>query len=167
MSTTNNKIEDKEFDVKAFNKVFEEQQAKLKEDSKKREEETLKKLNEAKKDVSLISLSIGEILINTKDAWFDILDDLLQYKFGWDILTKNNRLFYIGLTLAVMAIIFYLYEIFTDEEKTKEINVSKQIIEIHHIGNENNIDDDSETITKPNTTKYSGESTNQQNSKKD
>lgn len=134
--SNSNKSQDKEFDVKAFNKAFEEQQAKLKEETQKQEEVTLSKMNEQPKEKSLTSLSVGEILINTKDAWFDILDDILHYKIGWEILTKNNRLFYIGITIATLAIIFYLYEIFTEEEKVKKIPINKNIIEIRHIDNE-------------------------------
>ena len=78
----------------------------------------------------IYQLSVGEILIGIKDTWFEIIDDLLQQRFSLSIFTKGNRLFFIGLTIAIIVLIVYLYEILTeDEEVKKETNIKED----HHI----------------------------------
>lgn len=52
--------------------------------------------------------SISQMLIGIKDTWFDIIDDLLSDKFYTETFTKNNRLFYIGLTIVLLVIFIYL-----------------------------------------------------------
>jgi hypothetical protein len=58
-----------------------------------------KKLDELNKPIveeAPYNLPIGEIAIKTKDAIFNIIDDLLNFNFSWDVLTKENRLFLQG-----------------------------------------------------------------------
>ena len=73
--------------------------------------EKLDKLNVPKKVTPIYRDSLGQILIDTKDALFQILDDLLQHKFTLDTFIKDNRLFYIGMILIFIASFMYLYTI--------------------------------------------------------
>jgi hypothetical protein len=67
---------------------------------------------------NLTNLSLYQILINTKDAWFYLLDDLLEQRFEIETFTKNNRLFYIGLTLIFFASILYIYVLLASDSET-------------------------------------------------
>lgn len=53
-------------------------------------------------------LSFYETMVKIKDTWFGILDDLLHQQFYIETFTKENRLFYIGLTLVLVVILIYL-----------------------------------------------------------
>ncbi len=46
---------------------------------------------------------IGILLVDTKDSLFNTMDDLLKYGFQMDTFTKDNRLFYLGITLIFIA----------------------------------------------------------------
>ena len=99
------------FDVKEFNKVYNDYISKKKESILEQEERRLDRLNNMKEYIPLHQLSVGQHLINTKDTWFDILDDLLQFRFNIRTFNKQNRLFYIGLTLLIIATCTYIYKI--------------------------------------------------------
>lgn len=119
-----------DFDVIEFNKRFEQEKELTKTRIKELEQERLNKLNVETKEKKITELTVVEILIGIKDAWFDLIDDLLQQRFSINTFTKNNRLFYIGATIAIIAIILYLYELFTTEPMPKE---KKKIIQIYHM----------------------------------
>ena len=53
---------------------------------------------------SPLNKPIGQILIDTKDSLFNTLDDILKNGLHIDTFTKDNRLFYIGLTLIFVAL---------------------------------------------------------------
>lgn len=79
-------------------------------------------------------MSVGDILVGIKDTWFGILDDVLAFRFSYDIFLKYNRLFFIGLTLIIIALLILLYNFVTnksDDDTNDEKN--RNIIEIHHI----------------------------------
>ena len=61
-------------------------------------------------------LSMFEILINMKNTWFEIMDDITRTRVDSQILTKNNRLFYVGLTLLILAIIMFMYDYSQEED---------------------------------------------------
>ena len=120
----------KKFDVKEFNVKFEQEKERTKTVGKTLDEQRLAKLNKPPPKKQIYELSIGEIIINIKDAWFEILDDLLQQDFTLETLTRNNRLFYIGLTIIIIFIAIYLYDILTEDDIPEP---TKEIKEIHHI----------------------------------
>jgi hypothetical protein len=148
---------DGKFDVQKFNKAFEQNKEQSLEKMKKIDDIKLNELNNMIKYVPIYNKSSYEILVGIKDTWFDILDELLEFNFSMSIFTKNDRLFYIGLTIIIIVMMVYLYNsiITFDDNKdtnknTKEDMQSKKIIEIHHIyhnkelnnlENENNIID--------------------------
>ncbi|XWV26165.1 hypothetical protein QJ857_gp0913 [Tupanvirus soda lake] len=54
----------------------------------------------------LTQLTIGQYLINMKNAIFGIGTDLVSQGFQIDIFTKDNRLFYIGLFFIIIFIVY-------------------------------------------------------------
>lgn len=109
----------KTFDLGKFNKVFERNKEITQESQRLND---LNKLNELSQShtqerVSLYNLSIMQIIVNTKDSWFNLLDDILDHKFELNTVTKDNRLFYIGLTILFFTVILYLYALITIKEE--------------------------------------------------
>ena len=117
------------FDSKKFNQEFEKEIDIKKTRSKYIESEKLAKMSKEETTKSITNITIAELLINIKDAWFDMIDDLLQNQFNLEIFTKNNRLFYIGLTLVVIIILIYIYDTITDDQDVE----NKKIVEVRHI----------------------------------
>jgi hypothetical protein len=72
--------------------------------------------------------SMSDILIGVKNTWFGILDDILAGDFNLRIFTRSNRLFYIGITLIVVAILLFLYNYFTEKREEKVITIEKHYI---------------------------------------
>lgn len=95
-----------------FNQKFEQNKELTKQMIKNRERDRLDKLNQNNDTKSLWELSVPEILVNTKDSWFETFDDLLDGKFNYDVFIKNNRLFYFGLTLILVSIFVYVFSLF-------------------------------------------------------
>jgi hypothetical protein len=139
MLKQNNKKDDK-FDLRQFNKDF----------VKKKEQSKYENIIKSQKKLDLLTAqanvehkaiynqSIWEILVGIKNTWFDILDDILAKKISSQLFTKDNRLFYIGLTIIIIALLLYLYNFFIDnEDSDKQIdNKEKIIIEKHYIYND-------------------------------
>jgi hypothetical protein len=98
-----------EFDINKFNKTFESQKETVNTDSLE-----LQELNKQEKPKKLYNYSLMELLIGIKDTWFYLFDDLLQKKFYTETFTKDNRPFFIGLTIVLFVIIIYLYNIIFD-----------------------------------------------------
>jgi hypothetical protein len=113
-----------------FNKKFEAEKLRTKNQSKNKEKELNDKLKSIVPYTPIYSQNLWSILINLKNAWFDILDDLLKGNFSWQIFTKDSRLFYIGLTFCIISIILFLLEYITNDE---EENKKNSIMEVRHI----------------------------------
>ena len=106
---------------------------------------TLQKLNkEAEAEVNpkfkpFYQLNLLEMAIELKNTWFGILDDLLAGNFTLDIILKDNRLFYVGLTILIIALILYIYDyaINPNDQLANLIssggNGNNGIVEIRHI----------------------------------
>lgn len=127
----NNNTEQK-FDVKEFNKGFDTMKNKIKEQNHVTDETILKKLNDSENLPKIpIYLQTPEmILFNIRKTWFDIYDDYQIYGPNIQLLDKNDRLFYLGLTILFFAFVLYaIYILFDvdDELNTKE----KVVIEKH------------------------------------
>jgi hypothetical protein len=130
-----NSMSKSNFDINNFNADFELSSDLSKMKSNQLDEARLNKLNESKPPTPLYDLSISQILIGIKDAWFDLIDDLLQQRFSIDTFVRNNKLFYIGLTIIIVILILYLYDVFTNSET---VNTNK-VVEIHHVYHGKNI----------------------------
>lgn len=112
-----------------FNKKFEEQKLQVKNRYKKKEKELNSKSNKLPPYTPIYSQNMWSMLVNLKNAWFDIMDDLLNGKFSWNIFSKDSRLFYVGLTFCIIAIVLFLLEYITNDEKETKGNV----MEVRHI----------------------------------
>lgn len=58
--------------------------------------------------ISPYNLPVGEIMINMKEALVGVSNDLLRHRLNSNIITKDNRLFYLGLCLIMFGILLYL-----------------------------------------------------------
>ena len=98
----------KYFDQYLFNKQFDEYiDAKNKERLLK-EKVRLYDLNKIENiEVQPYQLPLNKILINTKDTWFNMYDDLKNSKNPFKNLNFNSY-FYIGVTLIIITILFTL-----------------------------------------------------------
>lgn len=123
-----------------FNKNFEKEKELNKRLIKQKEQNRIKELNKKtqNKPKSIYELSILDILINVKDAWFELIDDLLQGNYKISDITKNNKLFYIGLTIIGIVLLIFFYLLFTTDD-VKDINKENaKIIKVYHIHTKNN-----------------------------
>ncbi len=85
----------------------------------------LNKLNTEYYSTPLRDYTIYGMARGLFDTWMGIMNDLLNLNITEDILTKNNRLFFIGLTFIIAGIIAYLYYFFKDELENEKL-FSKQ-----------------------------------------
>jgi hypothetical protein len=135
------KEDDAEFNAK-FNAEFEKQKA---DNNKKNKDNELKRLNSLNQEVdtrTIWDLKFNEMLIGVKDTWFEILDDILIGNISSNIFIKKNRLFFIGLTIIVIVIILYIYDVLTRTNDIKKNN--SNIKEIHHYYHKRNSTSSSE-----------------------
>jgi len=134
-----NESTDNKFNAQAFNKGFEEQKAQNKELTNQRIESKMDELNQPSKQKKLYELSMSEIIIKIKDSWFDLLDDIINNTFGIDSLTKDYRLFYLGITVFFFGCIFYIYNMLlsdnTTNNKTYNNESEHSVKKVYHIYN--------------------------------
>jgi hypothetical protein len=129
-----------------FNDQFEKEKEINKIRGKQNQEETLSELSEKENipETPFYKKNVYDILIAIKDTWFFIIDDLVNKPFSFDIFYKNNRLFYIGLTICIIALLFILYDLIKENFGDDTENNNNKKVEIHHIyhyptGSEKNI----------------------------
>ena len=95
-----------EFDLGKFNSAFDENKQKQKEINDYNSKIRLEIIKQ--QDIAnnkKINMTIIDFLIKIKDSWFYLIDDLLLQNFSINTFTKNNRLFYIGLTFILFSIV--------------------------------------------------------------
>jgi hypothetical protein len=117
------------FDTVKFNQAFDQQKTLGKQQQLVEEQATLNQLNTTISAKRIQDFTFLDILIGIKNTWFSVLDDLLQQKFELSTFTKQNNLFFIGLTLIIFGIIFYLYNFFTEDDTVED---SGRTIRIEH-----------------------------------
>ena len=125
MNNNSRYYEDDKFSEKKFNNDFEKYKYIIGEYKKTRDIDELNELNKSKekKYTKIYDLTLSEILVNIKDVWFEIIDDVLSTKITSSIFTKDNRLFYIGITIFVFAGVLYLYNILIDDTLSSNSNI--------------------------------------------
>jgi hypothetical protein len=101
------------YDPVEFNQAFDAMLKQQQEEGKKKEADDIANLNVKFREKRVHELTIGELLVNMKDAMFDTIDDMLGFDFSVETFTKNNRLFYLGLFVVLFAIISYVVQYFT------------------------------------------------------
>lgn len=125
---------DKQFDLGKFNKVFERNKLLRKETQRIKEFNKLNELSDTTQTrQSLYDLSLLQIIVNTKNAWFNLLDDLLDQRFELNTLIRDNRIFYIGITILFIAIILYLYVMITQTNNNDKNNSNNNTSYVYHI----------------------------------
>lgn len=121
--------------IDKFNRDFGQYIEQRKAEMQKKMDEKLAKLNRPVVETPIYSKSIGEILIKTKDTIFDIVDDIMQFKFT-GLLTKDDRLFCVGVLLLFMTVaMFIIYTFSTGNEKVdkKDIRINLALEGINNI----------------------------------
>nr|QBK88482.1 MAG: hypothetical protein LCMiAC01_01590 [Mimivirus LCMiAC01] len=118
-----------DFDIDRFDRHYEQYREKRKKMMHRQLGEKLDEINLHGDHIPIHKEPLGQILIKTKDAIFNTLDDLLQHKFTISTLTKNNRLFYLGILFIAVALLLYLFHMFTHKEISHREN-NKSVIQI-------------------------------------
>lgn len=148
----------KHFDLGQFNVGFDRNKEIAQESQKISDLNKLNALSQETVHVSLYDLSLFQIIINIKNTWFNLLDDLLDQKFELSTFTEENRMFYIGLTIVFFAIVLYLYATIMadDSEKNTSQTISdqnkketNQVFHIYQYPQQNKLSNVSELSSHP------------------
>ncbi len=127
-----------DFDVDRFNLFFEQYRERRKKEQRKKMRDKLDDLNAPPVIKPIYKYSIGQIAIDTKDALFQILDDVLQGRWSVNTFTRDNRMFYIGIVFILLASFAYLYTMITNDAlETTEQSGRFEIQHVHKIMNLN------------------------------
>ncbi len=118
-----------DFDINKFNRFYEQYRIKRDRDMRRYMVDKLDKLDVKANIPMPHQETTGSILIKMKDALFNILDDILQHRYTVNTFTKNNRLFYIGIMVLIIALIVFVYYIFIHKAK-KPLSIPSNVIEI-------------------------------------
>lgn len=133
--TTSNNNQNKKFNVVKFNTEFEKEKEENKILQNIKEEERLRILNAQPEEKKIWENNLYDILVGIKNTWFNIIDDLLQQNFVLDTFTKQNRLFYMGLTFMIIGIIIYCYNYFTYDETNEYNNRDNTVVKNYYVYN--------------------------------
>ena len=122
------------FDSAAFNNAFEEQKAK----TRKLEGELIKnKLdimnNTGNTKKKIYDMSVLDVLIGIKDTWFNLIDDLLNKNISMSTFTKDNNLFYLGITIMIITLVIYIYNTLFNRDTNGRSGNDEHIQKIYHI----------------------------------
>jgi hypothetical protein len=102
-----------EFDITAFNREFENRMQQETVNNQQADSARLAQMNAAannKTTVQPYDLSFSQMMIGVKDTWFELFDDLLRRQYYTETFTKDNRLFFIGLTIILIILLLYLLD---------------------------------------------------------
>ena len=94
-----------------FNKEFEEYKKIM---TEKNKEIDKRKLKDIVKTSNFHNITIQDILIGIKDTWFGIFDDIIHKNISFNIITKNNRLLFIGISIIILSLILFVLTELTD-----------------------------------------------------
>ena len=141
------KEESSEDFLRKFNKDFEDKIKMRKNKLKKKRKE---KIEKSKKNIH--DLTIGEILINTQNTYFNIFKEIFNFKYkkGFsNIFTKDDRLFYIGVSLLIISFIIFIISFFIEDEE-KRCSMNNDKVNIFLGSSDNNlVNEDPKTINEP------------------
>jgi hypothetical protein len=116
------------FDKNKFNQEFNSMKGKQKSSKPIKTEKK-------QKDTSILNLKIEQILINTKNAVFDMIEDILSGNIGMKTFTKNDRLFYLGSMVLFFALALCIIDFIIGPSSESSLNYAtdKPQFEMHHI----------------------------------
>jgi len=104
--------EEGRFNIKQFNKNFKMEKKILEEEQSIESENLSPSLNSqtiyVNKNQPVWNNSLVDIFRGMGNSCFFLLNDLMGQKYKSEMLTKDNRLFYIGLTLILVALVISL-----------------------------------------------------------
>jgi hypothetical protein len=107
-----------EFNLALFNKTFRDEQLKRMNYYNEIEQKRLEELNALQvNEPDLLSMSIGEHLIQMKNTPFEIVNDLRTQPLNLEIFLKKNRLFYIGIFLILIFILYLMLNSLSESRK--------------------------------------------------
>lgn len=115
---------DRTFDMHEWNRLFNDYIDATRAENRATEKERLEKLNsEITEEKQVTDLSLWELFFNMKDAVNDIFSDMLELKFSRQTLQRNNNVFYLGLFIILVVVLFYIIDIlFSGDSKKSESN---------------------------------------------
>lgn len=101
-------VKNTKFDIKEFNKSFEEQSSAKKIETKKLEEAKEKDMNYEVKEKKILDLTLREIFIDWKVSMDGVMNDIQQRNITRSTFTVDHRLLHVGITLFIFIIFFYI-----------------------------------------------------------
>jgi hypothetical protein len=117
-----------------FNKMFEEAMKKNKEEVLAEQQRKFSDMEQEEVTPLLSQMNLLNIIIGIKNTFFGIFDDIfIKRKINLEVLTKENRLFYIGIATIIIVMLFYILEILLDTfiNENNPNNQNKKV-EIYH-----------------------------------
>ena len=117
---------DNDFDNKEFNAEFEKSMLKQKQIHEQQNKMKLDKLNKVQ-DKKIYDYTLSQTLINMKDAIFDIMDDIITLNITKDILTKENRLYYLGILILIIVLVLHVYDLLHYDKRTDLAKETSQL----------------------------------------
>jgi hypothetical protein len=121
------RLPDGKLDIDHYNRQINQYSEIRKNDTKVLIEQKLIDLNKQTPPELVYDLSIGQTLINFKDSMFDIMDDIINLRINYDTFTKNNRLYYLGLFMIMLACILFFYAFFNNMPNDKKVSYVSNI----------------------------------------
>lgn len=120
------------FDIDKFNREFDQYKENRIQDRNERQQNVLDELNKPNEEPPVYNQPVGTIFIRTKDALLNILDDLLKLNISQETFTKDNRLFYMGITIVFISILLFLFLQFISEIDKQPVQSDENKMEIVH-----------------------------------
>ena len=117
-----------DINIDKFDRAYEQYKTKRKIAMQNTLNKKLEKLNAPHQKTPVYERSLGDIMVGTKDAMFNFLDDILQFDFSTSTFVKNNRLFYFGVVFIMIAIILMIYYFAVNLTKKPQTDLNKQVI---------------------------------------
>jgi hypothetical protein len=121
-----------------FNTYFVANMKKQQTNEHEKEQQELQKLNENNNN-DVHNNSIYDMLIGINDTFFGMLNDIITLNIGSDFFIKNNRMFYVGILLIIIAVFMLVYNHFYEMhfyDVLTEINTNKKnnkIVNVYNI----------------------------------
>ena len=122
------------FDIRAFNREFNERKRINEENELKMEQQLNDKINEENEEENDDSTGLNPILnllSNCQSSMYGLTYDLVTVNYSttqefYDVWTKDNRLYYLGIFLLIISFFMFLvsYIFSHPEDKSKDINVN-------------------------------------------
>lgn len=124
-------------DIDRFTRDFDQYKEKRKEIMNNSIQDKIEKLNNPNPNPKIppYELPLGTIIVNMKKSVLNIFDDLINFNFNWNTLTRDDNLFYLGLFLIIVGILICLIIFLINGNNSNEINEPKKIYEVRVLGN--------------------------------